>query len=774
MNFGVRRAYLDENPHLITLTDKEKQLRLPFNRNKLLHTYYNIVSEYYKSLESYYGIIKDYDINMNDKLYKEGLTEIKKDMVKIYVKILKIRKILSTIEEKGENYEEGFKKVNVMEDLITNFIDLLENRWRTNVMKYEDDFEINSVNVKILRLELMKEYKFLITHKPNIEIEEELKIAREQLEMLEDERAKKMDLQKKARRIVHEPVHKYEDVVPAVINPNRVLVKRAPPMPATIIAERQSTPSFPFPQANPQEASAASRISRTPRTSQKPTTPLTTPPTTPLTLEELIKKTDALLKAAIVPDDIRVIPSQSPARRRLLGLPPLAPLVPLVPAAAPNRGKIRPHIQPIPKVAPELLAQVMPSRSHSFKSNSPENREEVVIDIEGDMINPPKVYLIDNKDDGLCFLNAIFDYLLYSDKLSIMYERLSAIENLILQQDKYKANKDIQNIKEAALSQLGVLKGTYILLEKKIIPITQERDKYYLKKKEQGQLIRLTGIQKDSSHPEYEDYTQLYYTDTANKVIHLGHPKGAHTKPIYEEQRINFAKSMKYMVALYILSYGKRKFIENIRLVLITERTERGNETAFPNDWNDDLITKFEIGNISDNFDDFVYQYVFEYMSKDNFFANEILMSMFNKILFKKIKDANGKNIPRFWLEVAKAKTGHGRKGIIPTEDKYLNLREDRKFTRVLNKYRFKTSVADAPLNKYIHTDYKYDNYISLLCDEDRLHFLLFLLEEELKYQLVDKPKRGGKPKRPKTATKRPKTATKRPKTATKRPKTAK
>jgi hypothetical protein len=64
-----------------------------------------------------------------------------------------------------------------------------------------------------------------------------------------------------------------------------------------------------------------------------------------------------------------------------------------------------------------------------------------------------------------------------------------------------------------------------------------------------------------------------------------------------------------------------------------------------------------------------------------------------------------------------------------------------------------------------------------LLCDEDRLHFLLFLLEEELKYELVNKPKqepkRGG---RPKTATKRPKTATKRPKTAPKpkRPKTAK
>ena len=452
-----------------------------------------------------------------------------------------------------------------------------------------------------------------------------------------------------------------------------------------------------------------------------------------------------------------------------------ADIVPLVaprPPAAHQSAARRKEALKYAAEQPDSKSPVLNARrgSHSFNSNSPDNREEIVIDIVKDKSGPPYVYLIDNKDDGLCFLNAIFDYLLYSGKLPTMYERLLAIEDLILGQEKYKTVINILKIKKAALSLIGVREGTYDLYEKKLIPITQEYDKYYFNQKEQGQLILLTGIQKERAHPEYEDYTQLYYTDNERKVIHLGHPKGAHTKTIYEEQRKNFAKSMKYIVALYILSYGKRKFIENIMLVLINVRADATKDrNAFPNDWSDDgdddkydLKSKFEEGISNDNFDDFVYQYVFKYMKKNNFFANEILISMFNKILFKKIKDAKGENIPRFWLEVAKAKTGHGTQGIIPTEDKYLNLRGDRKFERVLNKYRFKTSAAEAPLNKYIHTNYKYDNYISLLCDEDRIHFLLFLLKEEAtNYLVVDKPRGGAKPKRPKTAgkPKRAKTA---------------
>jgi hypothetical protein len=751
MNFGVRRAYLDENPHLITLTDKEKQLRLPFNRNKLLQTYYNIISEYYKSLESYYGIIKDYD--------KEGLTEIKKEMVKIYVKILKIRKILSTIEEKGEDYKEGFKKVKVMEDLITNFIDLLENRWRANGMMYEDDFEINSVNVKILRLELMKKYKFLITHKPNIEIEEELKIARKQLEMLEGERAIKMDLQK-ARRIVPEPVHKYKGVVPAVINPKRIPVKRAfpiPAMPATIIAERQSTPSFPLPPPYPQQefaptiqaGPAALRISRTPRTSQKPLTP-----------EELLSRANALIIAAanvspnnkkvdiLRPSDTRglgdiyppvnFLPAQSPARR-LSQRPPLAPLAP---AAASKRRNIR----PLPKGAPELLAQVMPSRSHSFKSNSPRNDEKPEFDIVSDKKGTPEVYLIDAVNDGLCFLNAIFDYLLYSDKLSIMYERLSAIEKLILKQDKYKTDNDILRIKRGALSQLDIKEGTYDIFIKEVIPVSASNVNYYIKRKEKGQLIRLKGDER------------LKFIDNQDKVEHLGHPKGKDKKDDYEKQRLIFAKSMKYIVALYILSYGKKKFSD-----IITDAIKNtlfikveGEADPYRNEWNQKLLDYYHanyytFGNeiyrktdgavaTPEDIADFVYQYVFEYMNDNGFFANQTLITMFKKILFKKIKNTEGKNIPRFWLEFATSRT------------EYQNLRATTIFDRVLNKYRFKT----LPNGKYIHKDDKYDNYISLLCDQNRTHYLLFLLKSELKYDVVDKPTGGGggKPKRPKTATK--------------------
>jgi hypothetical protein len=524
-------------------------------------------------------------------------------------------------------------------------------------------------------------------------------------------------------------------------------------MPPTIIAERRPTPSFPLPPPYPQQefaptiqaGPAASRISRTPRISQKPLTP-----------EELLSRANALIIAAanvsphnkgvdiLRPSDTRglyppvnFLPAQSPAIRRLSQRPPLAP------AAAPNRRRI----QPIPKVAPELLAQVMPSGSHSFKSNSPRDDEKPEFEIVRDEKGTPEVYLIDAVNDGLCFLNAIFDYLLYSDKLSIMYERLSAIEKLILKQDKYRDRDDIKKIKITALSAIGLP-----INDERLIHISIDSVEHYKNKGEQGQLIRLIG---DES---------LRFKDTDKKVEHLGHLSGDDEKTDYKKQRLIFAISMKYVLALYILSYGKKKFIDMCKFTLETNEYDK--------EWTIKLKETFKNNYTAENLDGFVYEYVLEYMKDRNFFVNHTLIVMFMKILFKKIKDTSGKNIPRFWLEIATIDMNY-ELGRIPREDEYPDLRTltdkgTRTFERVLNKYVFKTSYRATGKN-YIHTD-KYDNYISLLCDNNRTHYLLFLLKNDTNYAIVDKPTGGGKPKRPKTAAtpkpKRPKTATKRPKTA--------
>lgn len=391
--------------------------------------------------------------------------------------------------------------------------------------------------------------------------------------------------------------------------------------------------------------------------------------------------------------------------------------------------------------------------SHSFQSNSPYHHETPEFEIE--VGSSPNVYLIDNNNSNeWCFLNAIFDYLLYSGKLPTMYERLLAIEELILK--NYGMDTNILKIKKAALSLIGVSKGSYDLLEKKLIPITQKYDKYYSDKKEQGQLIKLEGT------------NMLKFIDKENKIEHLGHPFGKDTKPHYEMQRINFAISMKYIVALYILSYGKSKFTniitDAIKTTLFIE-VEKGSDDPYRDEWNANLLKYFEDryeivrdtkgtreiyrktdGAVAtpEDIAELVYPYVLEYMKDNGFFANQTLIIMFKKILFKKIKDAKGKNIPRFWLEIATAIT------------EYPDLRATNTFERVLNKYRFKT----LPNGKYIHKDDKYDNYISLLCDTVRTHYLLFLLKDDTNYKIVDKPRGGAKPKRPK----RPKPAAK-PKT---------
>jgi len=529
----------------------------------------------------------------------------------------------------------------------------------------------------------------------------------------------------------------------------------------------------------------------------------------PTVMRPRLKARETNLKARETNQEVKQLLSPVAA---LIAAPPVAPLVPVRPPVAALVAD-RPPVSPLVAARQSTVRTPRPrqaaarridalafgvlhqhnnkspsSKNHSFKSKSPPTVEKPVFEIvkTEDGI-PPKVYLIDAKDDGLCFLNAIFDYLLYSDKLSIMYERLLAIEKLILK--NYGANIDILRIKRFALSRLDVREGTYDLLEKQLIPIIQINEIYHENKKEQGQLIRLTGIQKDSSHPEYEDYTQLYYTDTAKKVEHLGHPK--REPETYKNRRINFAISMKYVLALYILSYGKNKFTDIITYAIkntLFADVPKNSTDPYRNEWNAKLLkyykdtfkNEYEKGNaeiyrISDeavatpeDIEKFVYQYVFEYMSDDNkFFANQTLIIMFGKILFKKLSYKDGTLIPRFWLEIEKAinEPLRAAAGRVPKEGEYLELRENTKFARVLNKYRFRTrEEADAEgiiATKYIHIENSHDNYISLLCDENRTHYLAFLLEEELKYQPVDKPKpkRGGKPKRPKTATKRPKTA---------------
>lgn len=804
MNFQTQVELYERGGIAVPIEERLHKYKDKNIHKDFLKYYFENVNNYYKGLQEYILIIKDDEkkvfarqkaaqsaaqdeMKFIDKRFStENLIRklaLKRKLLGLFVLF---RKKIYTIyeftyyDDKSEAYKkfkEDFEKIEKIEKAITASIILVERRmhdpdgWRDNV-------DINLIDIYILILELIQNNKDIlgISFK---EIERLLISSRKKLAILKGIKERKFKLQKEAQ-IVPEMVHINNGVLPTHFRVPKNIVRRVNEEGAAGASPRivqQSKAEVLLSQAAAVLSKAEAKIKKDNIFEivglQLPKDIKNVPYTPILKLYP----TDS-----IQPIDPSVIRSRIPSPViKQSQIPPLAPVL------QSHSGRRR-QIQPLPANAEKLLnyngrispltaiqeadnsASVMPSRSHSFKSKSPYNDEKPEFDIEGDVRNPPEVYLIDNKDDGLCFLNAIFDYLLYSGKLPTMYERLLAIEELILGQEKYKNDISyIQQIRDFAFKNIG-FKGWYDPLEKLLIPTAIEKNNELMEKKEQGQLIRLEGT------------NMLKFTDNKEKIKHLGHPFGNDKKPYYEDQRLIFAKSMKYIVALYILSYGKSKFTDiitgAIKNTLFVEVAE-GSTDPYRNEWNQKLLKYFhdrykivydtkgipEIHRKTDgavatpeDIAELVYQYVLEYMKDNYFFANQTLIIMFKKILFKKIKDAKGKNIPRFWLEIATART------------EYQDLRAINIFERVLNKYRFKT----LPDGKYIHTDDKYDNYISLLCDNNRTHYLLFLLKKEFKYDVFGLSRGGGKPKRPKTVSKskspsKPKTAAK-----PKRPKTAK
>lgn len=707
------------------------------NHQELLVLYHTEVEKYYDELNKYRKNAHDRDSNSNRKVL-DNFKTIKGEIMYIYINITKIRRMINTSKDKMI-----FDKIKVIETLITNSIFLIERRNNMPTEDYISDIDSSLLEIEELKTELLPNIKFLILilrtkdtgnlplyiqQPPKDNLPPQPTNTGSRLQML-------------SAKVSAQPLQLQAHIEPAVLRRDRGRYRKGQEAAQAGISPRHRQSSKAAAGLRP--ASGASRN----RGIVPSDTPLSPPPYSqrPPTLYRRTSAAAAAASSNLPPTII----AQPPAYRH--------PIILGEETRTGYRQGVYPSLLPN-KVVPvdklKISPPVLSARrgSHSFKSNSSYNEEKPEFDIEGDAINPPEVYLIDNKNDGLCFLNAIFDYLLYSNKLTIMYERLLAIEELILGQEKYGDRGDIKEIKKTALSLIGVGEGTYDLSVKKLIPVSQAREIYYIKQNEKGQLIRLIGDE------------GLRFKDSNNKVEHLGHPEG---KKTYEERRKKFAISMKYVLALYILSYGKKKFIDMIVFTLTAETSHI--------EWTENLRKTFK-DNYESNLDvdGFVYEYVLEYMINKDFFVNHSLIVMFKKILFKKIKKPSGENIPRFWLEIATIFMNYGM-ARVPRKDEYPDLRTftddkgNRTFERVLNKYRFKASGA-AQSNKYIHTD-NYDNYISLLCDNNRTHYLLFLLKKEIKYDVFGLSRGGGKPKRPKTVSKpkRPKTVAK-----PKRPKTAK
>jgi hypothetical protein len=307
--------------------------------------------------------------------------------------------------------------------------------------------------------------------------------------------------------------------------------------------------------------------------------------------------------------------------------------------------------------------------SHSFRSkssspNAPRSNDYQIVE------NNPEIYLINAVGDGDCFINAIFDYCLYTGALDAIYNRLKSIEVLIMSISKYE-----EGVKKAK----ALFKG------------------FSIKKYDANANITNKSLVKTDSRDVPSKYNKLskrltYFTHSRDSVA-------------YDKERKAFSKSMKYMQVLYIYTYGKNVFLNRLTRYMDIATSTEGVEVL---DWDSTLIhyvkKKYyhkKTGELKKPIDVRILldEYMKIYAETKGYFTGDDQIFIFRKILFKRMKA-----IPRFWLN-------------------YETIQSVSNITKIV-KFRA------AGTNKFIEKDGDTYHYISLLRDGE--HYLLFVAKSLL------------------------------------------
>jgi hypothetical protein len=187
------------------------------------------------------------------------------------------------------------------------------------------------------------------------------------------------------------------------------------------------------------------------------------------------------------------------------------------------------------KLVREFLDEEDNGKSHSFSNEDFQKlQDEDFVNINND--KSIKKHIVSVIGDGDCFINAIFDYLIYNNKLLEMYNRLKKIHKVINKSRGYIYDLNLKNIKESLLKTQ----------DKDIIDTSSS---YYDSIKDQ--IIGLNyNYMKDSDGNIR--FTQVVEINTSN------------SKKNYNKLREDFLKSMKYTLYLYSKTIGKK---DNIKML---------------------------------------------------------------------------------------------------------------------------------------------------------------------------------------------------------------
>ena len=254
--------------------------------------------------------------------------------------------------------------------------------------------------------------------------------------------------------------------------------------------------------------------------------------------------------------------------------------------------------------------------------------DDIVIDA-----NNSELLLINAIGDGDCFINAIFDYGLYTGTLNDIYNRLIHLELLIMSVAKYRE---------------GIQKAMALFKNPKLT-LTDEKYTKILDNK----LLK-------ESYSDTVKFRERYKVPQEQVLTCYHHPYPQDRQadsPDYEKERNNFIKFMKYMQVLYIYTYGNKLFIKRLTHIFsnIALTKELLEGTDFDTGFIDYIKQNYYLlsGNLKKSMDipKFLDDYMRYYATTDKYYTGSDQVLIFRKIFFKKLREkASSETIPRFWL----------------------------------------------------------------------------------------------------------------------------
>jgi hypothetical protein len=270
--------------------------------------------------------------------------------------------------------------------------------------------------------------------------------------------------------------------------------------------------------------------------------------------------------------------------------------------------------------------------SHSYKSSS--SLESMLLNNININSDNSELLLINAIGDGDCFINAVFDYGLYTGKLSDIYDRLINLELLIANVQKYK--NSIDKVK------------SFFVENPKLDKLTREEYTTILENK----LIKETD--KDT-----KAFKEKYKVPEEQILMCYHHPYPQDRKILskeYEIERKKFINFMKYIQVLYIYTYGNKIIIKKLTKIFnIAKNAVLLDSFDFDTTFIEHVKMNYynRRGELKEpiNIPEFLDDYMKFYARTNGYYSGQDQILIFKKIFFKKLKlKSSGQPIPCFWL----------------------------------------------------------------------------------------------------------------------------